>query len=165
MATNSSSSIPIFNWIIVISALLLILNASSAISSSLSSFSAPTFQQPCNPSPCQNGGVCSIKYSASSINGTPIGFQCSCPLGWQGSLCEIRVPSVCDDSPCSNGGQCALTHSLTTYRCNCRRGWRGPTCDEIDYCSKYNNPCKNGATCHSTADGFKCICDQGFTGK
>src|SRR6218665_1600528 len=55
-----------------------------------------------NHRPCKNGGVCS-----NSGEGL---FTCSCPPGFAGSRCEIRV-DICEpsNSPCKNGGLCKVS--------------------------------------------------------
>lgn len=60
---------------------------------------------PCQPNPCQNGGIC-----------TPQGntFSCQCPSTFTGRCCEIRITTTtpydpCRQSPCRNGGTCIPT--------------------------------------------------------
>ena len=70
---------------------------------------------------CQNGGTCNVIMSA---NRGPT-FQCSCPIGYTASFCELSVSNnPCNDSPCSNGGTCTL-QSLSNYTCTCPLGWKG----------------------------------------
>jgi hypothetical protein len=52
-------------------------------------------------------------------------LQCSCPIGYTASFCEVSVSNnPCNDSPCSNGGTCSL-QSLSNYICTCPLGWKG----------------------------------------
>ena len=39
----------------------------------------------CSPSPCNNGGMCTVDSSVSS------GFECNCPPGYTGSTCEEDI--------------------------------------------------------------------------
>jgi hypothetical protein len=57
---------------------------------------------PCQPNPCQNGGICIPQ-------GTT--FLCQCPPTFIGRCCETRLTTTtpynpCLQSPCQNGGQC-----------------------------------------------------------
>jgi hypothetical protein len=52
-------------------------------------------------------------------------FQCSCPIGYTASFCEISMSNnPCNDNPCSNGATCTL-QSLSNYTCSCPLGWKG----------------------------------------
>ncbi len=54
-------------------------------------------------------------------------FQCSCPIGYTASFCEISMSNnPCNDNPCSNGATCTL-QSLSNYTCSCPLGWKGKT--------------------------------------
>lgn len=80
------------------------------------------YLNPCHTGPgprCQNGGSCTVSFK----DGTPV-FQCSCPIGFTASLCEIPVKNACDAVPCQNGGTCAL-QSLDKYTCTCSQGYTG----------------------------------------
>ena len=61
-------------------------------------------------------------------------LQCSCPIGYTASFCEISVSNnPCNDNPCSNGGTCTL-QSLSNYTCTCPLGWKGETIHiKLDY--------------------------------
>ncbi|KAK7580717.1 hypothetical protein V9T40_001346 [Parthenolecanium corni] len=116
---------------------------------------------PCSSggSRCQNGGQCGVIISQTS---SPK-FSCTCPLGYEASLCEIHVPNVCDKTPCKNGGTCILKKSLQNYTCTCASGFAGSHCELVDYCASM--PCKNGASCTSLGNSYHCKCAPGFTGK
>ncbi|XP_023340422.1 neurogenic locus Notch protein-like [Eurytemora carolleeae] len=117
------------------------------------------YKNPCNTGEqkCLNGGTCNVLFS----NNQPPTFQCTCPVGFTASLCEVPVENVCDSSPCRNGGSCHLS-SLSRYTCTCPLGWKGKTCEEPDNCS--SQPCRNGATCTSLGKGYRCSCKPGFNG-
>ena len=81
------------------------------------------YKNPCTSGgqKCQNGGTCNVVMSRTR---GPT-FQCSCPIGYTASFCEIAVPSnACRDSPCQNGATCTLI-SLSEYKCTCPLGWKG----------------------------------------
>ena len=115
---------------------------------------------PCRTGPgsrCQNGGTCQVILTQSSAI-----FECSCPVGYNASLCEIVVPNICDTQPCKNGATCQLL-TLDDYTCACPTGYRGSHCQEVDYCS--SQPCRNRGTCVSVATSYQCRCPPGFTGR
>ena len=110
---------------------------------------------PCNPQPCQNGGVC--------IPDGQGGRECNCLPGWIGGDCEIPddtyeppptpiptespVPTAsptpsptpspspdptpspypCDPNPCLNGGTCNIAGGGWSY-CSCAGGYTGYNC-------------------------------------
>ncbi|CAG03764.1 unnamed protein product, partial [Tetraodon nigroviridis] len=95
----------------------------------------------CASSPCRNGGTC-----IDGINA----FQCVCPGGWEGPLCDagrqplrlakccgranaspltrFHLPDVneCSRKPCQNGGACV--DLLNDFYCDCVDGWKGRSC-------------------------------------
>ena len=68
-------------------------------------------QDPCNSSPCSNGGSCST---------TSSGYRCDCPTGYFGPLCTLTT-TICATVPCQNGGSC-VPQSDGGYDCNCILG-------------------------------------------
>lgn len=105
----------------------------------------------CSKSPCKNGATC--------VN-TPKGFDCKCPQGFKGALCDEDIDE-CSNSPCKNQGTCVNT--IGGFRCTCPQGFKGDLCDEdVDEC--LNNPCKNEGACVNTIGGFSCKCRQGYKG-
>ncbi|KAL8562348.1 hypothetical protein ACOMHN_066062 [Nucella lapillus] len=112
---------------------------------------------PCNGR-CMNHGTCVLH----DPDTTPRA-QCICPIGFNGTLCEIINPnSVCFDNPCLNGGTCVNQNSLHDYVCHCTPGFRGDNCQAVDHC--WANPCHNEGTCVPSASGFQCLCQPGFRG-
>ena len=53
---------------------------------------------PCNSNPCRNGGRC-------VNNNENTAFECICPNGYEGDLCQERS-NPCQPNPCENGGAC-----------------------------------------------------------
>ncbi|TKR72396.1 hypothetical protein L596_019847 [Steinernema carpocapsae] len=119
----------------------------------------------CPSEPCFNGGSCRKLFGRSKQ------FECLCPIGYQGALCEEQKYSICtqESTPCGSHGSCKLTSAVdpSAYECVCQPGYFGPNCTEIDHCD--NNPCHYG-TCQNRpdkADGsrFECECPAGRRGK
>lgn len=106
----------------------------------------------CEPTPCQNGGTCTV---------VSHGFECTCSPGFMGTHCELR--SECEPNPCRNGGTCYDVGQ--GYECTCARGFRGENCEEQNKC--HPNPCRNGGTCTgiNEGEGFECTCREGYKGK
>ncbi|XP_068150750.1 cubilin homolog [Drosophila tropicalis] len=117
----------------------------------------------CKSNPCKNGGICYDAYEA---------FQCECPAGWQGPTCEDDV-NECFDlagtdlAACQNNAQCINTPG--SYRCVCRNGFTGTHCrlrHNACLAGQSKELCGDHGTCihsNANADGFVCICDQGWT--
>ncbi|XP_058409147.1 basement membrane-specific heparan sulfate proteoglycan core protein isoform X9 [Diceros bicornis minor] len=71
---------------------------------------------PCERQPCQHGATC-----------LPAGeyeFQCLCPDGFKGDLCEHEENPCQLQEPCLHGGTCQGT------RCLCPPGFSGPRCQQ-----------------------------------
>ncbi|PSN51798.1 hypothetical protein C0J52_10877 [Blattella germanica] len=108
----------------------------------------------CLSLPCQNGGVC---HSLGSDY-----FICECPLGFEGSFCELQVKE-CDSSPCLHGATCFDT-GASHFSCSCLPGYTGDVCGfEINECG--SDPCQNGGTCIDGISSYTCICADGFQGE
>ena len=58
----------------------------------------------CDPSPCENGGVC------HDVVGGP-GYSCICPSGFTGENCDVDIDE-CEAMPCQNGGNCTVSFFL-----------------------------------------------------
>lgn len=94
-------------------------------------------QSLCSPEPCQNGGTCTENSSS---------FNCSCPVGYQGHLCQDDIPE-CDTQPCLNNGTCIELPG--SFSCSCQPGYQGRTCQtDVDEC--LDNPCGGQGNCVNT---------------
>ncbi|XP_061169998.1 sushi, von Willebrand factor type A, EGF and pentraxin domain-containing protein 1-like [Saccostrea echinata] len=114
----------------------------------------------CQPSPCQNGGVCAVIRHD---------FYCSCPQYYSGKRCEVFM-NPCSFIPCFNNGLCSFNSSTAEgYTCDCQARHSGPRCGEdLNDCSFSPPfvPCKNGGQCRDHNGGYQCFCPSytGYTG-
>ena len=76
------------------------------------------FTDPCESSPCKNGGKC------ISGNGE---WTCDCTSQYFGSNCE-NERNPCQYIKCLNGGTCLPTLDFTSYICSCSKGFQGVLC-------------------------------------
>ncbi|XP_071551010.1 uncharacterized protein [Panulirus ornatus] len=99
-----------------------------------------------------------------TLQQSPPGYICSCPLGYYGPNCTHRNPCL-PDNPCMHFGKC---HNASdgSHTCECLRGFYGPECSQIDPCAAVSaNPCGNGGTCVSQESGkYTCQCPKGYFG-
>ncbi|XP_071496612.1 uncharacterized protein [Diadema antillarum] len=134
-----------------------------------------TLTDPCNPSPCNNGGTC------NRVSG---GFHCICASGFTGTVCD--EVDVCAEGTCGpNGLQCLRSgQSPGSYVCQCLDGSYEinqacpvPTTiidvtvettvteSPVHPCHVTPNPCHNGGICFLNSVGnVQCICSGGYTG-
>ncbi|KAH3881546.1 hypothetical protein DPMN_005472 [Dreissena polymorpha] len=92
-------------------------------------------------------------------------FNCSCPQGYKGRVCDSDVDECeTDFHICDNNGTCMNTFG--SYKCNCSKGWIGNSCEnDVNEC--LTEPCKNGGVCFNTNGSFYCQCfvETGFAGR
>jgi ficolin len=95
--------------------------------------------EPCQSSPCQNGGTC----EAEGEN-----FVCRCAVGFTGDRCqEALKPDPCKSNPCLNGGTCETEGE--EFVCRCAVGFAGERCQ------------KDEAECKSTPPEDRINCGWG----
>ncbi|BES92452.1 Delta-like protein [Nesidiocoris tenuis] len=112
----------------------------------------------CYQNPCKNNGIC-VDISQGHDGAV---FQCLCPYGFTGKICE-DTSDPCEAGPCKNGGRCRPSNETAyQFKCSCPPGYNGQFCQHAqDMCS--SNPCKRGI-CVDQHDGYRCFCQPGFTG-
>ena len=125
----------------------------------------------CRSNPCLNNGTCNDR-----ING----FNCSCPAGFTGKLCEIGGRKEWWMIELTNNF-CGYTVLMwdwleQSFSCNFLLPilyykqayffwyvfWYYSVID-INECR--SNPCLNNGTCNDRINGFNCSCPAGFAGK
>lgn len=60
---------------------------------------------PCGDSLCQNGATC-VSLGPFEDPTATMNYNCVCPRGHEGALCEIRNSGCISSNPCENGGTC-----------------------------------------------------------
>ncbi|XP_072049438.1 uncharacterized protein [Amphiura filiformis] len=114
----------------------------------------PPGGDPCDPSPCQNNGICLVVDDFHVI--------CDCTsTSYGGMYCTENEMLSCQGiNPCLNGGRCDV-QTDGTYSCDCAgTGYTGETCTENDMLScQDTNPCLNGGRCDVQTDAtYSCDC-------
>ncbi|XP_043919018.1 agrin isoform X3 [Protopterus annectens] len=74
---------------------------------------------PCQPNPCRNGGICHFKEAEM--------FSCKCVNGFSGPTCADEH-NPCDPSPCHSSATC-LVLPEGGYKCECPMGREGKFCE------------------------------------
>ena len=129
---------------------------------------------PCQTSPCLNGGECSFSVqtndsftfyeSGDIVLSSPTmqqQFECACTEDFTGDRCEIaRV--LCPSNFCLNDGVCVLVEGVAV--CECGSRYTGEQCETpLQQCQP--NPCLFGATCFVEGLGYRCECTPGYSGR
>ncbi|CAF0764349.1 unnamed protein product [Adineta ricciae] len=99
--------------------------------------------------PCLNLATC---FPNTSM---PLGYVCTCQVGYTGANCEIDNTSCSSNSVCLSGGSCNSTANETT--CKCPVGKTGSHCEyETNVCA--NITCQNDGLCVSKYGNWSCVC-------
>jgi hypothetical protein len=92
--------------------------------------------------PCLNGGTCFVGTTSGAIKKQF--YQCACPCGYSGHLCQIaavtssfggfvgigaRMQFCANGVACLNGGTCMDTQDGTAFFCNCPTSYYGNYCE------------------------------------
>ena len=108
----------------------------------------------CLQRPCQNGGTC---FSSNNIN-----FQCTCPTGFTGQICDTRFIDPydkCASGPCRNGAACQM-NSFGDIVCLCQTGYFGTRCEYFNKC--IDQTCSMNGRCSLKISGqlidYECSC-------
>uniref|UniRef100_A0A915CMH4 Notch n=1 Tax=Ditylenchus dipsaci TaxID=166011 RepID=A0A915CMH4_9BILA len=126
----------------------------------LESSSSSSKHQHALTSPCLNEGVC--------VNRAE-GFECMCPQGFTGVLCELSSRTIangedCRDNYCHNNGTCVKLVEEEKHKCHCMPGFAGPFCEyDVNECA--SKPCQNKGRCINLVNDFRCDCAPGYSGE
>lgn len=110
----------------------------------------------CINNPCGNGGTC-----IDGVNS----FQCFCPDGWEGRLCDISEFPTSDIIQCS-APACPVLHFFALNRRPFGKDRFKkclPPSSDVNECR--HNPCKNGGRCVDLVNDFYCECADKWKGK
>ncbi|XP_065806314.1 hepatocyte growth factor activator isoform X1 [Labrus bergylta] len=113
---------------------------------------------PCQMSPCQNGGVCTLIPPGHS-------FECACPERFSGRLCEQKK---CFETLhlryYDTGESWGRIHLRNVEQCTCVAGEM--ECERVRYTPCRSNPCQNDGTCRMITSTGKevCNCRRAYSG-
>ncbi|XP_077400438.1 hepatocyte growth factor activator serine protease [Vanacampus margaritifer] len=113
---------------------------------------------PCQVKPCQNGGICTLITRG-------LAFECSCPDGFSGKLCERKQCYETIHLRHYDAGESwGRIHLRSVEQCTCVGG--KIECQRARYMKCRSNPCQNDGTCRMiTATGKEvCNCRHGYGG-
>ncbi|XP_018495761.1 protein jagged-1 [Galendromus occidentalis] len=107
----------------------------------------------CESTPCKNGATC--------VNLENDEYQCWCPEGFTGPLCEHNVDD-CLEATCFHNATCI--DGINRFQCECLPGYSGADCRlDIDECA--SNPCHGGGTCKDLVNDYRCVCPPSRRGR
>lgn len=72
---------------------------------------------PCGSVKCLNNGTCVLSFSHAR---NKFSFICKCPVGYSGSLCEIKN-DPCESNPCRQPGAICRSIDTYSYKCMCNQ--------------------------------------------
>lgn len=87
--------------------------------------SCNTYTDPCQATPCLNGGICNAIIIA---NESTYSFNCTCPEYYSGTVCEeLKTSTVCEEWSCSSNGYCYSngTSGEINPACQCYSDYSG----------------------------------------
>ncbi|CAD5229282.1 unnamed protein product [Bursaphelenchus okinawaensis] len=138
----------------------------------------------CVSNVCFNGGICIVEKGDNNDSPT---FQCECPAGFTGTLCEEQLDC---NLKCKKNGICKFHNGSPEPFCACPEGFSGLLCDKEADCQQsgcpeeqvclmdltlyrfscesdlcHSNPCHHNATCRPIKDDFLCECAKGLRGR
>ena len=82
----------------------------------------------CDPSPCDNGGVCSPDATT--------GFTCTCVGDFTGRSCDMTIDD-CLNVNCNNG---TCVDGVGTFTCECEAGYTGQFCEQLVIVAPISTP-------------------------
>ena len=101
----------------------------------------------CLPNTCYNRGNCIQKNVDETV--------CICDVEFRGDRCQYSKIDCKNDAKKCLSGHCNQDH------CVCPLTYAGARCEFENHC--LNNPCRDRGKCLSLENGYKCICDPGYT--
>ena len=107
-----------------------------------------------------NGATCTDHFRA---------FECTCPPGWRGDVCDIDINECEEEMPCQNNASCENYDG--SYACLCGNLFCGQTCTLNNPCLEFT--CQNDGICRPDCDEtipFNntrpfCDCTEGWGGE
>ena len=118
--------------------------------------------------------ICGVNQVCSDTHG---GFNCSCEIGYQGTI-GIDQPTTCVnineclEDVCAGDSEQSCTDLPGTFMCACGVGYSGSAgigspaeCFDINEC--LNDPCVDPSSiqiCNNTIGSFSCSCGEGYQG-
>ncbi|EDV19082.1 uncharacterized protein TRIADDRAFT_34176, partial [Trichoplax adhaerens] len=69
-----------------------------------------------------------VNINATCHHISPTQYQCICPNGWTGRICDETIISCDMGRSCMNGGTCIKTKS-SSYVCRCPTLFTGEICE------------------------------------
>ncbi|VDK78277.1 unnamed protein product [Litomosoides sigmodontis] len=100
----------------------------------------------CESNVCLNGGTC-------KVNDEKRTFQCFCPVGFEGLLCELE--KVCP-LKCQNNGVCVFTDTGKS-RCNCLEGKKGVVVEVAGFSGELCEISSTDCQVQGCSTGERCV--------
>ena len=111
----------------------------------------------------EQGHTCVSPPTCINIDG---GFQCSCPIGFNGDGITCNDIDECAANPCHAKATC--TNTAGSYSCACTTSGyigNGYVCSDEDECSTGSHNCQaNIGVCTNLLSNYSCACASGYRG-